>query len=271
MAHMVAKALKYVRLYRTLTKYSLISAMTYRVNFVFQLAVELGWQVVFVLFFVVVLGNVHAIAGWSYYQVMFLTGLNIVASEVILSAIFIFGLWKLPASIKDGDIDVALLKPISPLFNLSLSRPYFAGFVATIPGFMLMIFALSHLQLHLPIIGLVLSTALFGCGLVIAYAISVIMASLCFYFVNVTALPMIASSIVIDFKSNPMDAYTGVVRAIFFFIIPIVFISSVPAAALTRTIEPGLIMAAPLFAIVLLVLAVKVWNFMIKYYSSASS
>jgi ABC-2 type transport system permease protein len=177
----------------------------------------------------------------------------------------------LPASIKDGDIDVALLKPISPLFNLSLSRPYFAGFVATIPGFMLMIFALSHLQLHLPIIGLVLSTALFGCGLVIAYAISVIMASLCFYFVNVTALPMIASSIVIDFKSNPMDAYTGVVRAVFFFIIPIVFISSVPAAALTRTIEPGLIMAAPLFAIVLLVLAVKVWNFMIKYYSSASS
>jgi ABC-2 type transport system permease protein len=68
-----------------------------------------------------------------------------------------------------------------------------------------------------------------------------------------------------------MDAYTGVVRAVFFFIIPIVFISSVPAAALTRTIEPGLIMAAPLFAIVLLVLAVKVWNFMIKYYSSASS
>lgn len=268
---MAANILRYLKLYRTLVKYSLISAMMYRVNFIFQLVVELGWQMVFVLFIVIVLGNVHAIAGWNYYQMMFLTGLNIVASEIILSAAFIFGLWNLPAAIKNGDIDVALLKPISPLFNLSLSRPYFAGFVATIPGLGLMLYALIHLQLHMPVLGIILSTCLFGCGLTIAYAMSVIITSLCFYFVNITALPRIASSIIIDFMSNPMDAYRGIVRTVFFFIVPIVFISSIPAAALTRTVGPWLILLAPVLAGGLLRLAIYIWDIMIKHYSSASS
>ncbi len=223
------------------------------------------------MFFVVVLGNAHAIAGWSHYQVLFLSGLNIVASELILSAIYIFGLWRLPAAIKDGDVDFALLKPISPLFNLSLSKPYISGFLATLPGFGLMIFALIRLGQHISIGRVALGLGLFVCGLVIAYAMSIILVGLCFYFVNATAIPKIAGSIAVDFKSNPMDAYQGATRIILYYVLPVVFISSVPAAAITRRLDVALIALAPILACGLLGLAVTIWKHMIRRYSSAGS
>lgn len=268
---MAAKMMNYLRLYRTLLKYGFIQATVYRVSFLTEIAIELGWQVVFVVFFVVVLGNTHAIAGWNHYQVLFLSGLNIVSSELILSAIYIFGLWRLPAAIKDGDIDLALLKPISPLFNLSLSKPYISGFLATLPGFGLMIYAFTRLGQHMSIGRFALGAGLFACGLVIAYALSIILVSLCFYFVNASSIPKIAGSITTDFKSNPMNAYQGATRIILYYVLPVVFISSVPAAAVTRRLDLSLIALAPILACGLLWLAVRIWNHMIRRYSSAGS
>lgn len=271
MEHMAAKMMRYLRLYRTLFAYGFMQTSAYRVSFVTEIVVELGWQIVFIVFFVVALGNTHTIAGWSRYQVLFLSGLNIVSSELILSAIYIFGLWRLPAAIKDGDIDLALLKPISPLFNLSLSKPYVTGFLATLPGFGLMTYALMRLGWHFSIDRLTLGIGLFICGFVIAYALSIILVSLCFYFVNASPIPKIAGSITTDFKSNPMDAYQGVARVVLYYVLPVVFISSVPAAAVTRQLSVSLIMLAQPLACGLLWLAVKIWKHMIRRYSSAGS
>lgn len=271
MVRMVDSMIRYLRLYATLFKYGFIQATAYRVSFLTEIAIELGWQMVFVVFFVVVLGNSHAIAGWDHYQVLFLSGLNIVSSELILSAIYIFGLWRLPTAIKDGDIDVALLKPISPLFNLSLSKPYVSGFLATIPGFGLMIYALVGMGWHFSMIRIALGAGMFMCGLIIAYALSIILTSFCFYFVNATTIPKIAGSVTTDFKSNPMDAYQGAARIVLYYVLPVVFISSVPAAAMTRQLDIGLIALAPVLAGSLLWLAIKIWNRMIRHYSSAGS
>lgn len=269
---MVAKNLiKYLKIYKTLFKYSFIQSTAYRASFIFQMIVELGYQVVIVVFFVVIFGNVKEIAGWDYNQILFLTGLNVVASELIIGSIFIFGLWRLPTAIKDGDIDVALLKPVNALFNLSLARPYFASILAALPGFGLMWYAASRMDISISLGAILLGVLLFICGLVIAYSIAVIFSSLSFYFVSATGLPKIAEQIIVQYKTNPFDVYQGALRILFFFIVPVVFISSVPAAAMIRTLDPIMIILAPVFATVLLLLAVKTWNKMIKYYSSASS
>ncbi len=262
---------KYLKIYKTLFKYSFIQTTAYRASFLLQIGVELGYQVVLVVFLVVIFGNVREVAGWDYNQILFLTGLNVVTSELIIGSIFIFGLWRLPAAIKDGDIDVALLKPVNALFNLSLARPYFASILAAIPGFGLMVYAVVQMDVQLSPLAIVLGFLLFLCGLVIAYSIAVIFSSLSFYFVSADGLPKIAESIITQYKTNPFDVYQGAMRIIFFFIIPVVFVSSVPAAAMIRTVDPIMIILSPVLATVLLWLAIKTWNKMITYYSSASS
>jgi len=265
------RLIKYLKMYKTLFKYSFIQTTAYRASFFFQIAVELGYQVVLVVFFVVIFGNVKAVAGWSYDQILFLTGLNAVTSEVIISSIFILGLWPLPNAIKDGDIDVALLKPVNTLFNLSLARPYSIGVLTAIPGLGLMWYAAAHMHMHIALASLALGFFLFLCGLVIAYAIAVIFSSLSFYFVSASGLPKMAESIITNYKTNPFDVYQGALRIVFFFIIPVVFVSSVPAAAMVRTLNPLFIILSPVFAAVLLWLAIRMWHVMIKHYSSASS
>lgn len=271
MGHMDAKLVKYLRVYRTLFKYSFIQATAYRAGFLLQMGVELGYQVVFIVFFLVVLGNVHEIGGWSRYQVLFLSGLNIVASELILGSIFIFGLWQLPSAIKDGDIDVALLKPMNTLFNLTLSKPYFAGILATLPGICLMCYAAAHLPYTLSPLAVGLGVLLFLSGLVAAYSVSVIIASFCFYFVNASALPKAASTIINSYISNPASIYQGALRAVLFLVIPVAFVTSVPAEAMIRTVSLSAAVGSPIIAFVFLRIAIFTWNRMIKHYSSASS
>lgn len=266
-----SKLTAYLKVYVTLLRYSFIQATAYRAAFLLQLIIELGYQVVFVVFFMVIFGNVPQIAGWSFYQMLFLTGLNIVATELIFSSAFILGLWKLPAAIKDGDIDVALLKPIHSLFNLSLSRPYLGGLAAALPGLGLMVYAATHLDGSLSLSGLAIGTVLFMSGLVIAYSIAVILSSLCFYFVNATALPKVASGILNNFTSYPPSAYQGALRGILFFVVPVVFVTGVPAEAMIRQVQPMMALLSPVMALVLLRLAIALWNRMITHYSSASS
>ncbi|HET8670372.1 MAG TPA: ABC-2 family transporter protein [Candidatus Saccharimonadales bacterium] len=269
---MVARNLiKYLKIYKTLFKYSFIQTTAYRASFLFQIGVELGYQGVFVIFFVVIFGNVKELAGWDYNQILFLTGLNVVTSELIIGSIFIFGLWRLPAAIKDGDIDVALLKPVNALFNLSLAKPYFASILAAVPGLGLMWYAAARMDTPIPPFAIAVGVFLFSCGLVIAYSIAVIFSSLSFYFVSANGLPRMAGAIITQYKTNPFDVYQGALRVVFFFIIPAVFVSSVPAAAIVRTLDPLFVILSPVLAAVLLLLAIKIWNKMITYYSSASS
>ena len=73
--------------------------MAYRFSFLVELFVEVGYQIISVLFLVVIFSNVKEIAGWSYAEMLFLTGLNIVSFELFLAGTLVFGLWRLPEDI----------------------------------------------------------------------------------------------------------------------------------------------------------------------------
>lgn len=269
---MVARnVIKYLKVYRTLFKYSLIDATTYKVSFFIELFVELGYDTAFVIFFAVIFGNVHQIAGWSYNEILFLAGLNIVTSEWLLGLVMIFGLWQLPDNIKNGDVDIALLKPINSLFNLSLSKPYFTSIISVIPGFLLMFFAATRMHLGFNPFNILLGTVLVICGLIIGYSVFVIVASLSFRFTGASTLPRVGEKLIVDYKSNPLSAYQGALRAIMLFVVPAVFVSSVPASTILRGPDYPYVIWGIVLAAVFLTLAIKIWNTMINYYSSASS
>ena len=81
---------KYLKLYKTFLKYSLIGEMAYKTDFITQIIVELGHAAILVVFFQILYSNVSEIAGWSYYEVLFLTGLNIVNAELLYGMVMIY-------------------------------------------------------------------------------------------------------------------------------------------------------------------------------------
>lgn len=268
---MVIKKIKrYIKIYLLLIKYSFMEIVIYRVSFLVELAVKLGYQGVGILFLNIVYSNVKEIAGWNFYDIIFLAGIDIITSEILLGALSIFNLRTLPEKISSGNLDITLLKPLNCLFQVSLGHPYVMSFISTISGFYLMYYAIVHSTLTLNIFNLSIILILLICGFVIGYSILVITASLSFIFINTSTLPTIGEHILF-YKSNPHHVYQGALKLILFYIFPVVFISSIPASTIVHGIEIKHLLSSILTSAIFLFLAIKIWNRMIKYYSSASS
>ncbi len=266
----IKSIIRYLKIYGLWFKMSLVEFTTYRISFFIGMAVEIGYQVSSVVFFMIIFGNVNEIAGWSYEEIMFLTGLDIVTSEVVLGSFSIFNLRRLPEKIKNGDLDVELLKPINSLFNLSVSKPYVASILSTFTGVFLMFWFGVRSGASISIVQIIAGVLIIICGVMLAYSIIVILSSFTFVFVNNDRLPYLGEKIVF-FKESPHHVFRGPFKVIFFYILPVVFMASVPTTTILRGVDWGYLGLAFVLAGVFLTIAVLTWNRMIKFYTSASS
>jgi len=262
---------KYIRMYRVLLTYSVIKSTTYRANFFWELIIEFGYQIGLVVFFYALFGHITQIAGWSYYEVLFLAGVNIVYGGLLWGMVFVFGLTRLPEDIKNGNVDITLLKPMHPLFGLTLSKPYFTSLSSTLIGIGVMYYAALKLGRTISVSDLFFGIIIFCCGLVIAYSIAVMFSALSFWFLNSSAFQQVGERIIDMYTRNPHDVYRGGLRVILFFIVPLVFVSSVPSSTVLRGVEFRYVFLGLGLAAIFLCAAILIWNRMIRYYSSASS
>lgn len=263
---------KHLKVYWQYIKFSLMSVMVYRVSFFIELFVELGYVIWTLFFFQVVYGNVTQVAGWSYHEVLFLIGVNTVVVEFLVGLVFVWGTRVLPEKIKDGTIDFLLLKPVDSMFHLTLARPYLSSFVSTIPGFFLIGYALSNLQMEMNLINLFAGIFILLMGLIIAYCILVIPATLAFKFINASFLPR-WGLLLVDYSRNPHPVYTTslILKVLFFLVIPVVFAASIPARAWLGDLQLSYLPLSAGLAVIFLIITRKFWGAMIKNYASASS
>ena len=262
---------KYLKIWAYCCRFSLISATTYRTAFFVELFVEFGY-ILWAFFLVqIIFSNVAEVAGWNRHQMFFLMGMNLVFAEIFVNLFYVWGFRTIPEKIKNGEIDFVLLKPINSLFALTTGQPYIASFLATIPGIYMMIYSAGRLGIATNPLNIASSVILFLCGMVILYSLSVMVVSLSFVFLNTRFLSDIALKLS-EYGQNPPPAYSHIVlKVVFFFIVPAVFMGSLPAAAIVKTVQPLYLAIGTGLAILFLFIAIKMWNFFVRRYSSASS
>jgi ABC-2 type transport system permease protein len=262
--------IKYLKIYRHLWKFELIRAMNYRISFFIELVVELGYTAGMILFFQIVYSNVPTIAGWSYAEMIFLIGVSIVTSEIMVGLVYVWNLRVLPEKIKDGDVDVILVKPLHSLFQLSLGQPYFASIITMLPGIFLIGYALKLLPLDITAVDLLGGLIIIVCGVLISYSLMVLISSLSFVFTNAEKLPDVALD-GLWFGSNPHQVYMGSLRLFFTILFPVVFRASVPVAAWIRGLQWEYMFLSAFLALLFFYGMTQVWDLLIRNYSSASS
>ena len=69
----------------------------------------------------------------------------------------------------------------------------------------------------------------------------------------------------------PISVYRGAVRIFLTFIVPIAFITTIPAAALVDKLDPAYAVYSVALALILFALGAWFWRFALRSYSSASS
>lgn len=111
--------IRYLRLYLYFLRFSFSKAMEFRVDFFFRIVMDIVFYAVHLAFFSVIYRHTDVLGGWTFDQMaLFVTG--VMLSDAIHMTIFANNMWWLPISINRGDLDYYLVRPVSPLFMLSL-------------------------------------------------------------------------------------------------------------------------------------------------------
>jgi len=261
--------MRYLRLLSIFYKYSIVSELEYRVDFlanVFMSVFWLAWAIVSVgVFFL----HTDKIGDWSWQEVLMVVALFTFFSGV-MEALLRPNVGAVLDQVRDGTFDFVLTKPVNAQFIASLRNIVVWRLSDVVIGLGLIAYALA--QMHVvPTMGQV---ALFFVMLVaatfIVYSLWLMMVSLAFWFVKLDNFTELFNGFY-EAGRYPVTVYRGVVRALLTFVVPIAFVTTFPASALLGRIDHATVAIGIAFAVGLFVISNRFWNFAIRHYSSASS
>jgi ABC-2 type transport system permease protein len=210
-----------------------------------------------------------ALGGWSWHGALVVlgayTGLNGFTSTLLQP-----NLSRIVTHVQEGTLDFVLLKPIDSQFWLSLRSFNPAGIPELLLGLALMLWAAWADRGGLQP-ALILATAL---GLLAAaailYALWFVLATTAIWFVktwNATEVLRAALSA----GRYPVSAFPATLRLFFTLVLPVAFLTTVPAEILLGRSGVAWILASMGVAFGALALSRGFWRLALRYYTSASS
>jgi ABC-2 type transport system permease protein len=258
---------RYLRVLSIFWRTTFAAEMEYRLNFVVSTLSSLGQLAgsLFGLFLFYRTG--YTFAGWNWEQALIVLGIFTLFqgfSSTFLSP----NLNRIVQHIQQGTLDFVLLKPISSQFWLSTYTLSPWGIPDLLFGVILIGYAGGRL-------GLGLSNYLFGLlplcfGFIILYSLWFMLGAMSIWFVKIYNVTEVLRGL-LEAGRFPMAAYPVAYRFFFTFVIPVAFLTTVPAEALLGRTEVIWTVGAGVLALALFLASRAFWQFALRFYTSASS
>lgn len=260
---------RYIRLYWQLIKTNVTRELQFRENFWVVNLVTLLWAATLVLYYVFIYRHVSTVKGWGLGQVLVVVGFYLLFNSIFKSFVeqnFSY----LPRMIYRGELDYLLTKPANSQFLVSLSRFSLRSFLRLIAGVGVLFWAIVRYQLSVTLGGVLVACLVFGLSFVIIYSLWFMTLVLAFWLGNIENLYYLFMP-VFQVSRSPIDVFPRPAQILFSLVIPLVFISTVPARVLGGEIPWLLVLYGLGLAVVLLWLSHKLWQRALRSYTSASS
>lgn len=261
---------RYGSIYAMLWRNSVIREMSFKMNFILWIFVELLWFALQLGFMAVIYQHTERIATWTKWQVVLLIGASQFIQQ-IFTAIFLSNLTQLSEHIRTGKLDFMLLLPVNTRFLISFRQVDLGGFVNAGTAVVVMGYAAHRLHLAPGAVQIGGFLALVGCSLMIHYSLMLILASSSFWTVRAQGVVWGYYNL-FNIARMPDEAFHGVFRAVFTLAIPMLLVANVPAKLLAEKLGSGweilllVAMSAACFGA-----SEWMWRFSLRRYTSASS
>lgn len=261
--------MKYLSLFLLFLKNSLQIDLEYRANFVGALifsVLDLIWSVGGTMLFY---SFRDRIGGWSFYEALLVLGLFFIMLGIIDVAI-IPNLQGMGDHIRKGTFDFVLAKPLNSQLHGTLRLFKLHRISSIFSGVGILIFALVKLQIA-PNFSQIMLFLLIGlCAIIMVYSILTMLSTVAFWTVAIDNIHELFFAF-LDAAKYPASAFPEPLRGIILFIIPVAFMTTVPAQVLLNRITPGIVIYGIVLAAVLLTTSIALWRVAVRNYSSASS
>jgi ABC-2 type transport system permease protein len=248
---------------------SLMVALQYRVDFLMDVAVEAFWTVAALLPLFVVFAHTNSLAGWSLSDALAVSGVFTLFQGVMESIISpSFAL--LLEQVKKGAFDFVLIKPVDAQFLASTGKLQPWRALNTVVGLGLVSYSAAHAATPIAARQVILFLLMLLLGLLLFYALWLMLASAVFVVKRLDNLTYLLVSI-FDAGRWPRSAFRGAFRMVFTFVIPIALMTSFPAEALLGRLSNADALLSAVMTAGALVVSRVVWNAALSRYGSASS
>lgn len=244
--------------------------VSYRGDFFVSIATSFAATIFSLGFLVVLFRNTAQLKGWRFEEVLFLWGFTQIPYglfNVISLNLYDFG----NNYIIEGKFDRVLLRPVSSLFQVLFEAFRIESFQEVATGAFCMWWATR--QLHLAWTPMKFAMLFFFgiCAAIIYVSIFLILSTVSFWFEDrIGVHPPVWN--IIAFGRYPLSIYSGAVQFFLCWIIPFGLASFYPSVRmLGRTVKPEYIGFVPAVAAVFLTLAISLWDFGTRHYSSTGS
>ncbi len=209
----------------------------------------------------------YAFQGWTWAEALIVLGMFTLLQG--FSATFLApNLNRIVRHIQQGTLDYVLLKPISSQFWLSthtispwgLPDLLFGGAIVGYAGGQLGLGWQAYLAGLLPL----------GCGFVILYSLWFMLGAMSIWFVKIYNVTEVLRGL-LEAGRFPIAAYPMSYRLFFTFVVPVAFLTTVPAETLLQRGNSAWLLGAAGLAGLLLYTSNAFWRLALRFYTSASS
>jgi ABC-2 type transport system permease protein len=256
----------YLRVLLRFFQANLMAAMEYRADFLANALVAVASSLWTLAALQVFFMHRPRLGGWRYEEALIVAGLFI-AFEGIMAALLRPNLEEIPEAIRQGTLDFVLLRPLDSQFLVSFQRMQIWHLTDILLGLGVVAWALARLGWP-PADRLLLFGVMLLAGLVIFYSLLMILITLSFWFVEVGN---IMELIYTFFEAGrfPVTAFPTWVQIVLTFIVPIAFITTVPAQAVLGGLRPAGVVTGLAIAAVLFAVSRAFWRYALRHYTSA--
>jgi len=258
---------RYLKVLRLFWSAAIAAEMEYRINFIIYAISSLGNLVggIFSLFLFYRTG--YTFSGWSWESALIVLGIFTLL-QGFASTFLAPNLNQIVRHVQEGTLDFVLLKPIRSQFWLSLHTVSPWGIPDLIFG--LLIIAYAGTKLNLGIDKYLLTIFPLGCGLVILYSLWFILGATSIWFVKIYNITEVLRGF-LEAGRFPITGYPAAYRFFFTFIVPVAFLTTIPAQAMLGQIQFTWLLGAGFLALILFFISTQFWRFALRFYTSASS
>jgi ABC-2 type transport system permease protein len=259
---------RYVRLLGIFWRSALSTELEYRVNFLSSAVMSLFWVVWAGIGISVYFRFTESVAGWTYPELLVVVGLFF-AVNGLRQAVFDPNLERMTEYVRNGTLDFLLTKPVDAQFMASFRH---VGVVNLLDPF---------IGLGLSGVGLVLAGRGVGPAELGAFAVTLGAAVLILYALTLSAMALAIRLVSSEGIGEMTFAFVEAARfsvqlypqpvRILLTVIPVAFLTTLPAEALLGRLEPGWLLAAPAVGVAAVLAATLGWRAALRGYSGASA
>ena len=246
---------------------AIAAELEYRINFLIAALSSLGGLAGSLFGLTLFYRTGYRFQNWSWAEALLVLGMFTLL-QGFSATMLIPNLNKIVNQVQEGTLDFVLLKPISSQFWLSTRTISPWGVPDLVFGLIIIFYGGTRLGLRITDYLLGLPPLIFGA--ISLYSLWFMLGATSIWFVKIYNVTDVLRGL-LEAGRFPVVAYPMAYRIFFTFIIPVAFLTTVPARAMLQDHQSIWLLGSAVLAVALLFIANRFWRFALQFYTSASS